>query len=101
MIDVLTRALEKGNDFWEINFNLGLAYYGDGDLARAIKQFERALELNPRNYQTNIQLGLAFQTAKDFQKARDYFNSAILIDPYRADAVNYLNKLNELQKNAR
>ena len=101
MIDVLVRALEKGNDFWEINFNLGLAYYGDGDLARAIKQFERALELNPRNYQTNIQLGLAFQTAKDFQKARDYFNSAILIDPYRADAVNYLNKLNELQKNAR
>jgi hypothetical protein len=101
MIDVLARALEKGNDFWEINFNLGLAYYGDGDLARAIKQFERALELNPRNYQTNIQLGLAHQTAKNFQKARDYFNSAILIDPYRADAVNYLNKLNELQKSAR
>ncbi len=101
MIDVLTRALERGNDFWEINFNLGLAYMGDGDLARAIKQFERALELNPHNYQTNVQLGLAHQTAKNYQKARDYFNRAIFIDPIRPEAVDYLNKLNELQKNAR
>lgn len=101
MIDVLTRALERGNDFWEINFNLGLAYMGDGDLARAIKQFERALELNPNNYQTNVQLGLAHQTAKNYQKARDYFNRAIFIDPIRPDAVDFLNKLNELQKNAR
>jgi len=101
MIDVLTRALERGNDFWEINFNLGLAYTGDGDLARAIKQFERALELNLHNYQTNVQLGLAHQTAKNYQKARDYFNRAIFIDPIRPEAVDYLNRLNELQKNAR
>ena len=96
-----TRALEHGNDFWEINFNLGLAYMGDGDLARAIKQFERALELNPRDYQTNVRLGLAHETAKNFQKAREYFNRAIFIDPIRPEAVDYLNKLNELQKNAR
>jgi Tfp pilus assembly protein PilF len=101
MIDILTRALERGNDFWEINFNLGVAYMGDSDLARAIKQFERALELNPRNYQTNVQLGLAHQTAKNFQKARDYFNRAIFIDPIRPEAVDYLIKLDELQKNAR
>jgi tetratricopeptide (TPR) repeat protein len=101
MIDVLARALERGNDFWEINFNLGLAYMGDGDLARAVKQFERALDLNPHNYQTSVQLGLAHQTARNFQKARDYFNRAIFIDPIRPEAVDYLNKLNELQKNAR
>jgi|GEM_PF-663052 len=101
MIDVLTRALERGNDFWEINFNLGLAYFGDGDLARAIRQFDRALELSPNNYETDVQLGLAHQTAKNYQKAREYFHRAILIDPYRTDAVELLNKLNELQKNAR
>jgi Tfp pilus assembly protein PilF len=101
MIEVLTRALERGNDFWEINFNLGLAYMGDSDLARAIKQFERALDLNPHNYLTNVQLGSAYQTAKNFQKAREYFNRAIFIDPIRPEAVDYLNKLNELQKNAR
>jgi tetratricopeptide (TPR) repeat protein len=100
MIDVLVHALDRGNDYWEINFNLGLAYMGDGDVARAIKQFERALELNPRDYQTNVYLGLAHQTAKNYQKARDYFNSAIKIDPFRPNAVDYLKKLDELQKAA-
>jgi tetratricopeptide (TPR) repeat protein len=101
MIDVLTRALACGNDYWETNFNLGVAYTGDGDLARAIKHFERALELNPGSYQTNIQLGLAHQTAKNYQKAREYFNRAINIDPIRQEAVNFLDKLNELQKAGR
>jgi tetratricopeptide (TPR) repeat protein len=101
MIGVLTRALSKGNDFWETNINLGIAYLGDGNLPQAIKQFERALELSPNNYQTNVQLGLAYQTAKDYQKARDYYNKAIFIDPHRLEAVESLQKLDELQKAGR
>ncbi|MBM4160611.1 MAG: tetratricopeptide repeat protein [Ignavibacteria bacterium] len=101
MIDVLTRALARGNDYWEIHYNLGVAYMGDGDLARAIAHFEQALALSPNSYQTNIQVGLAHQTAKNYQKAREYFNRAINIDPVRQDAVNFLDKLNELQKAAR
>jgi tetratricopeptide (TPR) repeat protein len=101
MIDVLTRALSKGNDFWETNINLGIAYLGDGNLPQAIRQFERALELSPNNYQTNVQLGLAYQTAKDYQKARDYYNKAIFIDPHRLEAVESLQKLDELQKAGR
>jgi len=68
MIDVLTRALDHGNDFWEINFNLGRAYMGDGDLARAIKQFERALQLNPNNYETDVQLGLRIKRQRIINK---------------------------------
>jgi len=101
MIDVLTRALARGNNYWEIHFNLGVAYMGDGDLARAIVHFEQALALSPNSYQTNIQVGLAHQTAKNYQKAREYFNRAINIDPVRQEAVNFLDKLNELQKAAR
>jgi len=101
MIDVLMHAIDHGNDFWEINFNLGIAYMGELDLARAIKQFERALELNPKSYQANVQLGQAHQTAKNYQKAREYFFRAIKIDPFRADAVDFLKRLDELQKNAR
>jgi len=101
MTAVLTRALSKGNDFWETNINLGIAYLGDGNLPLAIKQFERALELSPNNYQTNVQLGLAYQTAKDFQKAREYYNKAIFIDPHRPEAVESLQKLDELQKAGR
>jgi tetratricopeptide (TPR) repeat protein len=101
MIGVLTRALAKGNDYWETNLHLGIAYFGDGDLAKSIKQFERAWELNPNNYQTNVQLGLAHQAAKSFQKARECYNRAIFIDPHRSEAVEALQKLDEAQKSTR
>jgi tetratricopeptide (TPR) repeat protein len=98
MINVLTTAVSKGNDFWEINYNLGVAYLGDADPARAIQSFEHALALNPRSYKTNIQLGLAHQSVKNYQKAREYFNNAIGLDPTRNEAVDYLTKLNDLQR---
>jgi len=101
MIDVLTIALNKGNDYWETQSNLGMAYMGDGDPARAIQQYERALAINPQSYTTNIQLGLAYQTVKNYQKAREYFNSAINIDPLRQEAVEYLTRLNELQRSGK
>jgi tetratricopeptide (TPR) repeat protein len=101
MIEVLSRALEKGNNYWEIHSNLGLAYMGDGDPARAIQQFELALAINPKSYTTNIQLGLAYQTVKNYQRAREYFNNAINLDPLRQEAVEYLSKLNELQRSGK
>ncbi len=99
MIDVLLYALQHGNDNWEVNSNLGTAFLGDNDPARAIMHFERALSLNNKSYRTNIQLGLAHQAVKDYQKAREYFNSAIGLDPTRDEAVSYLTRLNEMQRN--
>lgn len=101
MIDVLTTALSKGNDYWEINYNLGTAYLGDGDIAHAIQYFEHALALNPKSYTTNVKLGLAYQNIKNFQKAREFFNNAIGVDPTRQEAVDYLTKLNELQRSSK
>jgi tetratricopeptide (TPR) repeat protein len=98
IINVLTIAISKGNDFWETNYNLGIAFLGDADPARAIHSFERALALNPRSYKTNIQIGLAHQNVKNYQKAREYFNNAIGLDPTKQEAVDFLTKLNELQR---
>ena len=98
IINVLTDAVSKGNDFWVINYNLGVAFAGDADPARAIQSFERALVLNPRSYRANIQIGLAHQNVKNYQKAREYFNNAIGLDPTKQEAVDFLTKLNELQR---
>ncbi|MBI5464066.1 MAG: tetratricopeptide repeat protein [Ignavibacteriales bacterium] len=101
MIDVLSIALQYGNDYWETNYRLGASYLGDNDPGRAIQSFTKALAWNPKSYDTNIQLGLAHQNVKDFQKAREYFNRAIDLDPTRQEAVNYLSKLNDLQRSVR
>jgi tetratricopeptide (TPR) repeat protein len=100
MIQILTQALQNGNDFWEINYNLGAGYMGDGDPVNAAKSFEHALALNPKSYQTTVQLGLAQQTLKNYPKAREYFNKAIELEPERPEAVDYLKNLDELQKAA-
>jgi tetratricopeptide (TPR) repeat protein len=101
MITVLTFALDHGNDTWEINSNLGTAHLGDNDPGKAIQFFERALQLNGKSYTTNIQLGLSYQTIKDYQRAREYFNNAIGLDPTRQEAVDYLQRLNEVQRSDR
>ena len=98
IINMYMTALSKGNEYWEINYNLGVAFLGEADPARAIQSFERALALNPKSYRTNIQIGFAYQNVKNYQKAREYFNSAIGLDPTKQEAVDYLTKLNELQR---
>jgi tetratricopeptide (TPR) repeat protein len=101
IINVYTTAAAKGNEFWEIYYNLGVAFLGEAEPARAIQSFEHALALSPKSYKTNIQLGLAHQNVKNYQKAREYFNNAISLDPARQEAVDYITKLNELQRSAR
>jgi tetratricopeptide (TPR) repeat protein len=98
IINVYSIALSKGNNYWEINYTLGVAFLGEADPARAIQSFERSLALNPKSYRTNIQIGFAHQNVKNYQKAREYFNNAIGLDPTRQEAVDYLTKLNELQR---
>jgi tetratricopeptide (TPR) repeat protein len=101
IINMYMTALSKGNEYWEINYNLGVAFLGEADPARAIQSFERALALNPKSYRTNIQIGFAYQNVKNYQKAREYFNSAIGLDPTKQEAVDYLTKLNELQRSGK
>ena len=98
VINVYTTALSKGNNYYEVNYNLGIAYLGQADPAKAIHYFQQALALNPKSYRANIQLGLAYQNMKNYQKAREYFNNAISLDPMRQEAIDYLTKLNEIQR---
>jgi tetratricopeptide (TPR) repeat protein len=101
IINVYSIALSKGNNYWEISNTLGVAFNGEADPARAIQSFERALTLNPKSYKTNIQIGLTHQNIRNYQKAREYFNNAIGLDPTRQEAVDYLTRLNELQRTSK
>ena len=98
MIDLLTQALARGNDFYDIHYYLGIAYNGAAMYEEGIKQYERALELNPRSIDANIQAGIAYQNMKSYAKARDYYTRAIQIDPENQTATENLKRLDELQK---
>ena len=98
MIDLLTQALARGNDFYDIHYYLGIAYNGAALYEEAIKQYERALELNSKSIDANIQAGIAYQNMKSYSKARDYYTRAIQIDPEDQTATENLKRLDELQK---
>ena len=80
-----------------VNYLFGQAYLRNEDPRHALEPFRRALELNPQNYETCIQIGLTYQATKDYPKAREFFNKAIEVDAMRTEAVDALNKLNELE----
>jgi Tfp pilus assembly protein PilF len=98
MIDLLTQALARGNDFYDIHYYLGIAYNGAALFDDAIKQYERALELNAKSTDANIQAGIAYQNLKSYVKAREYYTRAIQIDPENQTATENLKRLDELQK---
>jgi tetratricopeptide (TPR) repeat protein len=98
MIDLLTQALARGNDFYDIHYYLGIAYNGAALYEEGIKQYERALELNSKSIDANIQAGIAYQNMKSYAKARDYYTRAIQIDPENQTATENLKRLDELQK---
>jgi tetratricopeptide (TPR) repeat protein len=98
MIDLLTQALARGNDFYDIHYYLGIAYNGAALYEEAIKQYERGLELNAKSIDANIQAGIAYQNMKSYAKAREYYTRAIQIDPENQTATENLKRLDELQK---
>lgn len=98
MIDLLTQALSFGNDFFDIHFNLGIAYNGAAQYDLAIRHYERALELNNKSIPANIQAGVSYQNLKSYAKAREYYQRAIVIDPEDQTATENLKRLDELQK---
>lgn len=98
MIDLLTQALNYGNDFFDIHYYLGIAYNGSAQYDLAIQQYERALELNTNSIDANIAAGISYQNMKSYTKARDFFKRAIAIDPENQAATDNLKRLDELQK---
>ena len=98
MFELLTNALPNGNESWEILYHLGYAYNATSKFGEAIDQYHKALELNPKSYDTNIQIGLAFQNLKNFPKARDYYTNALQLDPEDQTAIEFMQRLDDIQK---
>ncbi len=98
MIDLLTKAIANGNDYLEIRSVLGFAYNSNNQYAEAIKEYEKAIQMNPNSYETNIQIGLVYQNMKSYGKAREYYTKAIQLDPENQTAIEFLKKLDELEK---
>ena len=76
--------LQNGQALPEVLFNLGNAYYRNGDLGEAIRAYRHAQTLSPRDPDVRANLGFAAQTAGIALPARNPA-MALLLDASQAE----------------
>jgi tetratricopeptide (TPR) repeat protein len=68
--------------FDAVSLNIsGDRFYDRGDLAGAIKEFERALVLDAKNVNVHNSLGVCHALLKDYDAALEFFRKALQIEP--------------------
>lgn len=80
------------------HYEMGVLYYREGDIIRALQELVKASELNPDDKHIWNALGLTYQARKLFKEAEKAFLKAIDIDEKFSDAYNNLGVL-YLQQN--
>ena len=67
--------------FDSVSLNIsGDAYYQEGDVPNAVKEFQTALKLDPENVNVHNSLGVCYGVRKSLQEALNSFESAIKLD---------------------
>lgn len=72
-------ALDPKNS--PVYYNLGLAYYHNGDTGSAMAAYQKAIDLKPTDAIAYHQMGIAFMHLRKYDDAIPYFHRAIKLDP--------------------
>lgn len=76
---------EKASD---INVQLGIGYYRQGNLEQANAKLLKALRQNPRNSQAHFAYAVLLTRFMEFDKAEEHFRKAVELDPNNSEALN-------------
>ena len=74
-ISFFLRAIELDPDYAVAYYNLGIAYYDQGNYDKAIQLYEKAIELDPDYADAYNNLGVAYHKS-DFDTALSYYKKA-------------------------
>ena len=69
-------------------YKRGNAYYGKGDLSRAILDYDQAIRLNPSHANSFSNRGVAYARKGDYDRAILDYDEAIRLNPNHADAFS-------------
>lgn len=80
-IERFNAAIERDPFYEAPYYNIGLVYYHQGDMARAITWCKKALSLNPNHMKSHAVLGTAYMVINDKERAKKHFQRVKELDP--------------------
>lgn len=83
------------------HFNLGVSYQKQGNIHKAIKEYERVLELDPNNAEAHNNLGIIYKEKGDLDKALEHYQLVVSLNPGMEEAHNNLGVIHYLRGNLR
>ena len=83
----LEKVSSEESTYADVYNMLGLIYYNNGNLSKAVEAFSTALEINPNYTEAGLSLTVAYNDLGRFDKSRD---SYMLARKSRKDSENYL-----------
>jgi len=94
IIDYFKKAIAQDPQFWEAQYNLGIAYYNNKNYYRALNQFDKLIDVVPGFEKPYLGRGLTFIRLNDFNKAENDFLYVIELKPGYYKPYYYLGKIN-------
>ncbi|MDO8137324.1 MAG: tetratricopeptide repeat protein [Candidatus Brocadiales bacterium] len=83
------------------HFNLGVSYQKQGNIRKAIEEYEKVLELDPYNAEAHNNLGIIYKEKGDLDKAVEHYQLVISLNPGMEEARNNLGVIHYLRGNPR
>jgi tetratricopeptide (TPR) repeat protein len=87
------QVLDYDAQYPEVNFFLGVSYFGKNEFSRAIESFEHELETAKPHRRCRYYLALALQSAGRLDEAISQFNRMVAENPQDADALYQLARI--------
>jgi len=78
-------------------FNMGMAYYLDGDTTNAISSYKKVLEIAPDSMDTLNNLGTIYANQGKYKEAEEMFKKVFKANPNHPSAKNNLIQLYKIQ----
>jgi tetratricopeptide (TPR) repeat protein len=80
-VEKLRQAVKVAPDHFDANFNLGRAFYGNGNIADAVSSFEKAVKIQPANLRARFFLATSLEKLDEKQKALTEYREMLKINP--------------------
>lgn len=84
-IEKLLKAVKIAPKHFDANLTLGRAYFGNGDIANAVKYFQEAVKIKPSNLQARFFLATSLERIGSLQVALEQYREVVKINSNYAE----------------